>query len=224
MIGHDSWVDRLSEYVDDELAPSDRLQLEQHLLDCASCRETIDELRGVAAEASTLPLRSDTPPARDLWPGIASALPQPAPARWRVSLSLPQALAAGVLLMLVSGLGVWTYLGREMQGAANAQATAAADETVRPVTVSLEDRRYDRAVADLTKLLDAQRSRLDPKTAQVLERNLATIDRALAEAMAALAKDPSDPFLSSHVAEQRRLKLSVLRQAKNLVLASSKSE
>jgi len=221
MTGHDTWIERLSEYVDDELAPSDRLQLEQHLLDCASCRDTIEELRGVAAEASTL---DDAPPARDLWPGIASALPQPAPARWRVSLSLPQALAAGVLLMLVSGLGVWTYLGRQMQDGANAQIATAADETVRPVTVSLEDRRYDRAVADLTKLLDAQRSRLDAKTAQVLERNLATIDRALAEAMAALAKDPSDPFLSSHVAEQRRLKLSVLRQAKNLVLASTKSE
>jgi hypothetical protein len=101
---------------------------------------------------------------------------------------------------------------------------AASDDTVRPVTVNLEERRYDRAVADLTKLLDAQRSRLDPRTAEVIQRNLATIDRALAEAMAALAKDPSDPFLSEHVADQRRLKLSLLRQAKNLVLASPKSE
>lgn len=221
MTGHDSWVERLSEYVDDELAPSDRLQLEQHLLDCASCRETIDELRAVSADASTL---EDTPPSRDLWPGIAGALPQPAPARWRVSLSLPQALAAGVLLMLVSGLGVWTSLGRQSDGGANVQIAAASDDTVRPVTVNLEERRYDRAVADLTKLLDAQRSRLDPKTAEVIQRNLATIDRALAEAMAALAKDPSDPFLSEHVADQRRLKLSLLRQAKNLVLASPKSE
>lgn len=220
MTGHDSWVERLSEYVDDELAPSDRLQLEQHLLDCASCRETIDELRAVAADASTL---EDTPPSRDLWPGIAGALPQPTSGRWRVSLSLPQALAAGVLLMLVSGLGVWTYLGRQSNGGANV-GIAFLDETVRPVTVSLEERRYDRAVADLTKLLDAQRSRLDPKTAEVIQRNLATIDRALAEAMAALAKEPSDPFLSEHVADQRRLKLSLLRQANNLVLASPKSE
>jgi len=220
MTGHDSWVERLSEYVDDELAPSDRLQLEQHLLDCASCRETIDELRAVAADASTL---EDTPPSRDLWPGIAGALPQPVSARWRVSLSLPQALAAGVLLMLLSGLGVWTYLGRQSNAGANV-GIAFPDETVRPVTVSLEERRYDRAVADLTKLLDAQRSRLDPKTAEVIQRNLATIDRALAEAMAALAKEPSDPFLSEHVADQRRLKLSLLRQANKLVLASPKSE
>ena len=115
------------------------------------------------------------------------------------------------------------YLGRQSHGGANV-GIAFLDETVRPVTVSLEERRYDRAVADLTKLLDAQRSRLDPKTAEVIQRNLATIDRALAEAMAALAKDPSDPFLSEHVADQRRLKLSLLRQANNLVLASPKSE
>ena len=47
----DPWTDRLSEYVDDELAPAERLQLEQHLLDCARCREIVDELREVAAEA-----------------------------------------------------------------------------------------------------------------------------------------------------------------------------
>ena len=50
----DPWIDRLSEYVDDELEPSERLQLEQHLLDCPRCRAKM-------GKASRL-FRSQAPP------------------------------------------------------------------------------------------------------------------------------------------------------------------
>ena len=74
----DPWTDRLSEYVDDELAPAERLQLEQHLLDCARCREIVDELRdggrrGAGARGHAA--------GDDLWPAIAAALPRAAVAR-----------------------------------------------------------------------------------------------------------------------------------------------
>jgi hypothetical protein len=211
---HDAWSDKLSEYLDDDLAPGERLQLDQHLLDCARCREVLEELGAVASEARVL---EDTAPARDLWPGIVSALPRPKSTGWRLSLSLPQAIAASVLLMLVSGLGGWTWTSRQ---AAPATPVAAVTPETPPVAtpMRLEDPRYDRAVADLTLILAERRSRLNLRTVQVIERNLATIDRAIAEAIAAVKQDPADTFLTAHLVEQRRLKLALLRQAKNLPL------
>ena len=201
----DPWTDRLSEYVDDELAPAERLQLEQHLLDCARCREIVDELREVAADAKTL---EDTPPATDLWPAISAALPRASSRGWRVTLSLPQALAASVLLMAVSGLAVWTFA--ERPGSTPARSPSAlTPQRARP-------RRSASPTSGTTARWPISRNcsssggrgwiRAPPRS---IERNLATIDRAITEAMAALQQEPADTYLAAHVAEQRRRKLSL---------------
>jgi Putative zinc-finger len=217
----DPWVDRLSEYVDDDLVPAERLQLEQHLLDCARCRATVNELRDVAAAARRL---EDTPPATDLWPAVAAALPRSSSRGWRLTLSLPQALAASVLLMAVSGLTVWMSMSSRTAAVDVPVETRAAGPDAAAVATTVSDPQYDRAVADLTRLLEQRRGRLDPRTVRVIERNLATIDRAINEALAALKLEPTDAYLAAHVIEQRRRKLSLLRQAKNLVLAGAQSD
>ena len=219
----DPWVDRLSEYVDDELVPGERLQLEQHLLDCARCRATVDELRDVATAAKRL---EDTPPGHDLWPAVAAALPRTtaaAPRGWRLTLSVPQALAASVLLMAVSGLTVWMSMSGPTATELAVQSRAAEPAPAFMAT-TISDPQYDRAVADLTRLLNERRGKLDPRTVKVIERNLATIDRAINEALAALKLEPTDTYLAAHVIEQRRRKLSFLRQARNLVLAGADSD
>jgi hypothetical protein len=55
----------------------------------------------------------------------------------------------------------------------------------------------------------------------VLEESLRTIDRALARARDALARDPSDTYLNAHLAETMRRKLDLLRRAAALATASS---
>src|SRR5918995_1673144 len=109
----DQWTDRLSEYIDGELTPGERAQLEAHLPACRECRETLDELRAVVTRAANLPAR---PPAADLWPGIAprlsggradAVLPFHARATRRFTFTLPQLVAAGLALMVMSGGGVW---------------------------------------------------------------------------------------------------------------------
>jgi anti-sigma factor RsiW len=66
----DQWNDRLSEYIDDELTPAERAQLEMHLTTCRECAVTLDELREVVARAGSLTPR---PPAADLWPASAAS-------------------------------------------------------------------------------------------------------------------------------------------------------
>ncbi len=54
-----------------------------------------------------------------------------------------------------------------------------------------------------------------------MERSLTTVDRAIAEASAALDQDPGNVFLSLHLARERQRKLALLRQVQNLAERSS---
>jgi hypothetical protein len=83
------------------------------------------------------------------------------------------------------------------------------------------DPRYDQAVADLERILDAGRATLDPATVQVLDKNLAAIDRAIDECSHALAMDPASIYLNTHLANARQRKLTLLRRATALTMSRS---
>ena len=212
MAMHDEWNDRLSEYVDGELEPSERLDLETHLSGCAECRTDLASLRAVVTRAGSLP---DTPPASDLWPGVAARI-DPRPARRttlatrRFAFTLPQLVAASLALIVASGGMVW--LAR-MGGTVTDFPPVLGE--VRPANFG--DAAFDEAVADLQQTLEAGRGRLDPQTIRVLETNLEAIDRAIAQCRQALEADPSNVYLNTYLAETRRRKLELLRRATALV-------
>ena len=207
----DNWTARLSDYLDGELDAGEREAVEAHLEGCAGCRETLDELRQVVARARAV---TDAPPDADLWPGIATRIggaraPQSPVWQRRVSFTLPQAVAAGLVLVLASAIGVWTMMSRTAGGPGAAPGAAPADV----VRANLADETYDHAVGDLEQVLAEGRDRLDPRTYAVIERNLRTIDRAIAESRRALEADPGNVFLNNHLATARQRKLSLLRHA-----------
>lgn len=218
----DTWIDRLSEYLDGELTDAERAALESHLASCRECMTTLAELREVAARAAALMPR---PPADDLWPGIEprlqpganAVLPFRARPSRRLSFTLPQLAAAGIALMVVSGGGVWVlqHGGR----ATSAPPIAAIDRTPEPrvVSTALIDPRYDEAIADLEQALDAGRAQLDPATVKIIEANLAAIDKAIDESQRALSEDPANMYLNTHLADARQRKLALLRRATALV-------
>jgi hypothetical protein len=159
-----------------------------------------------------------------LWPGIEPRLDrsavvvpfQPRTAARRFSFTMPQLVAAGLALMVMSGGGVWVlqHGGR----ATDAPAVAAApreNATVAPA--SLTDPRYDEAIADLEQALQAGRADLDPGTIKILETNLDAIDKAIDQSRQALAADPANVYLNNHLADARQRKLALLRRATALV-------
>jgi anti-sigma factor RsiW len=220
----DHWTDRLSEYVDGDLSPNERRALEAHLSGCPTCAGVVADLRAVVATASEL---TDRDPAVDLWPGIAAQLPS-APGvtslsrrqrlhQRRVTFSVPQLAAAGLALVLVSSGLLWAAL-RDRGGdvspvelPAMAVAAAAAD----PATA------YGAAIADLEALLAQHRESLDTATVRVLEESLTIIDRAIAEAQAALAEDPANRYLNGHLTTTMQRKLTLLQQAVSLTTVAS---
>jgi anti-sigma factor RsiW len=219
----DRFTDRLSEYLDGEdLSTSDRADIEAHLLTCPGCRATLAELREVAAVAAAL---QDAAPARDLWNGVAARLESastvvpftPRTTR-RFSFTLPQLVAAGLALMVLSGGLVWVARLDDPRTSLPF-AVAQEDHEEAPYTPAmLTDSHYDQAVADLEKELEASRSRLDPETVRVLENNLRTIDLAIEQSRKALRADPSNVYLNGHFAQSRNRKLALLRRASALAM------
>jgi tetratricopeptide (TPR) repeat protein len=160
------------------------------------------------------------PPDADLWPGIAPRLeratvhPFTAPRLTRrFSFTMPQLVAAGLALMVMSGGGVWVlqHGGR----ATSLPQVQAADPTLVPV--ALADPRYDEAIADLEQALQAGRADLDPVTVKILESNLDAIDQAIDQSRQALAADPANVYLNNHLADARQRKLALLRRATAIV-------
>jgi len=231
----DPWAARLSDYLDGELTDTEKGALERHLDACPGCTAALAELRRVIERARRLPAQA---PQNDLWPGIAARIGADAPPtpiesgrktrRW--SFSLPQLAAACLAAAAVSGGAVWFALGHSTSPTVTSGPLA----SPQPVAVSpagpvalpagqpaSAEQKYDAAVADLQRVLEQGRGTLDTSTVRVLERNLALIDRAIADARRALAADPGNGYLNAHLARTMRRKIDLLRQAADLVAARS---
>jgi anti-sigma factor RsiW len=228
MTSDDVFTDRLSDYLDDEeLDRAERASIAAHVAACEACRTTLDELRAVRARASSL---EDIAPEANLWPGIASrlddtrrVLPFAAGQPRRFSFTLPQLVAAGLALMVLSGGMVW--MSRLDDPRTNLPPVVAQVEPPdeRALQVNFADAHYDEAIADLEKALADNRSRLDPETVRILEENLLAIDVAIAQSRKALRADPANVYLNNHFAEFRNRKLALLRRASALAMASGDS-
>jgi len=221
---HTQWTDRLSEYLDDELTPDERREVDAHLATCSECVAVLDDLKRVVARAKTVEPR---PPIEDLWPGIEQRVERVAARRF--SFTMPQALAASLAIAMISGGLVWQVVDRSAKASRSSVAAVEREASgERPVAsaerpsdtpradvanVSYADAQYDAAVTDLEKALKDGRGRLDKSTIAIVERNLQIIDQAIDQARQALEADPANSYLSSHLVEARRRKLDLLRRA-----------
>ncbi|HEX2457142.1 MAG TPA: zf-HC2 domain-containing protein [Vicinamibacterales bacterium] len=226
MATHDAFTDRLSDYLDDEdLGDAERREIASHLETCAECRATLLELRAVKQQAAAL---TDTAPDADLWAGVQQRLDLPpappvlpfrklTPQR-RFSFTLPQLVAASLALMVLSGGAVWIV---RHGGSQTELYPLAAAPVVEITPANFSDPHYDEAIADLEKALESGRDKLDPETVRVLQDNLDAIDRAIDQCRRALAADPANAYLNSHLADARNRKLALLRRVSALVDAQS---
>src|SRR5262245_47206644 len=227
-VNHGEWTDKLSDYLDDELSAGARAEVEAHLAGCGECTRVLADLKRVVARARALDPR---PPQNDLWAAVVAQIEYqtgrnvvPFGARRRITFTLPQFAAAAVLLIAVSAGLAWQVADRlrgetsapaaQVEAPATDRETAAAAKDDVPVaTVNVSDPQYDAAVADLERALKEGRGRLDANTIAIVEHNLQIIDQAIDQARQALAGDPANSYLSSHLFEARRRKLDLLRRA-----------
>ncbi len=72
---------------------------------------------------------------------------------------------------------------------------------------------YDREILKLRAIVDSGRTRLDPATVALLERNLKVIDSAIVQCRDALARDPASSFLIESLNNAYQTKVKLLRIA-----------
>jgi anti-sigma factor RsiW len=223
------FTSQLSEFLDEELPGEMQAQVASHLEACPECRATLEELRRVSARAKALAAEES---GADQWPAIAARLKRsgagaaPAQAiRHRITFSLPQLAMAASLLVLVASGATWlaVHRGRGAELANTPPVTSPSLQVSTPVQPAglAAGKDYDDAVAELRQVLEKGRTRLDSNTVVVLERSLASIDRAIAQAEQALAADPGNAYLSGHLAHTRLRKLDLLHRAATLTSARS---
>lgn len=232
-----------SHYLDGELSSEARASVEAHLQACGPCRAVVADLEALRVSAASWAATQATPehdlwpaiaarlagpratgtsgPHRDgTFQPQLEASPSSAPwYRRRWSLGVPELALAASLVAAVTGIAIYQRTAVQPAGSiAEPSPIVAEVEVVGPpeagiVPVSFADAQYDAAVHDLERVLLDQRDRLDPRTVIVLERNLRVIDDAIREARQALATDPANTLLNSHLASARRRKLDLLRRA-----------
>ena len=199
-----------------QLAESRDTRAEGHLAECAECRETLGKVRALIAAAQALP--RDIAPPPEVWTALKSRV-APTPARrasrwvrggWMFAAAAIIVLAAGMLLFAPSG----------QISKAKAVKLARMNEPPTATLVLAVDNNYAATVAELRATLESQRATLSPSTIRVLERSLATIDTAIAEAREALASDPANQALLGILSANYEHKVQLLKRATQLTSSS----
>lgn len=188
--------DLLDGYIAARLSPEESDAVARHANACVACRADLE-----AAEALATPLpeiRRDIEPPINLWPDVARRI-RPAP--WR-----RRALAVAAVLLLMAGSSALTAVLLQRR---NVPSAAQAGNAV----AQLIEAQYAPRLEALSALLDRERGTLDPATVATIERNLAVIDRAIAESREALARDPSDPDLRALFRTSQAQRIALLEQA-----------
>jgi hypothetical protein len=206
---------RLDDYVDGSLDEASFQELESHLAGCAACRARERELRALLAEAACLPRRIAPP--RDLWPGVAARIGRGGQiVAWSRGLWRPGLLAAAAAIL--GAIAGGTLLRPPPAAAPGPDPATLAVPVAAELPLELVEAEaaYTRAASDLRNALEARRDTLGPNTLRVLDQNLATIDAALDEIRAALAKDPTSAELGRMLRGAHKRKLDVLQRIARL--------
>ena len=205
-------LELLDDYIDGELSAADAERVKAHLVACAACAQAEQRLRRLLASASALP-QSIEPPA-EVWANIqarTSALSTTRTALW----SLRYPLAAAAVVLIIASSTITALLLRR-----TAPAAAPAPNAVTLVALDAAEREYVRIASELERTLNDRSNLIDPATIKTVRENLIIMDRAIADARAALEKTPGDAELSRLVSTGYKRKIGMLERTLRLSAGS----
>ena len=169
----------------------------------------------LAAAIAELP--AEIAPGRDLWPEIAATVARRRQGRQHRQRRALLALAASLLVGVVSLLVLAAMRSRterlEARGPEKLAAPATVPAALTRTVYSESEATLDGVRRTLEAEIEARQDRLPPETRALVFENLRTIDRALAEIEAALAASPGDAELARTAMTYRQRQIDLLRQA-----------
>lgn len=208
----------LNELADGTLEGRELARAEAHLAGCLTCASAVRRITSLTARARALP--REVPPPDGAWQGVREAVHaekrrgaaghSSSRRRW-----VGAAVAAAVLLVtLSSATTVW--LTRDGARQESSARSISSDPPASLAEFAAVEARYVLATEALRETLDERQEQLAPATIRTVERSLATIDMAIAEARAALVRDPANAALSRLLVSSYEQKVTLLRRASEL--------
>jgi len=204
-----------------------RARVDAHLGECRECAADVARLtalmnriddKRLSGSAATL-----APVVEGLWPEIRRQIEstkvvsldsdETAARRWRLRVD-PWVIGVAASVAAITALTVIQIVPRVVGSVAATGASAvAADSTLRFANDSVESYREeaDRLMDDL----QLQRAQLSPAAREAIDDDLKTVDLAIAELQAAVARDPRNPALRAMLASSYRQKVDVLKKIPN---------
>jgi len=228
----------ISDLLDGYLTEQDAKVVWEHLSVCDSCAATHKSLAGLVSSASELP-KSVLPPDA-LWTDLRKSLEDrkdvvlptsknvvdglgSTDAR-RVSRGMIAALAVAAMLLIALSSGITALVLRN--GATSlavrdgrpipAETTPVRPGAVLPAGFRHTENEFNRTIEELQLAVDTQRGQLSPETIRTVDRSLAVVDSAIAEARAALLADPNNQMLVDLLSASYQRKLDLLRRTSEL--------
>jgi anti-sigma factor RsiW len=231
--------DVLNDFVDGRLDRQTTTDVVAHIASCPTCSDQIEQLERLVSSAGQLP-RSVLPP-DDLWVDLRKALDarkdvvlptagetaghRPARTeRPHLSRRFIAGLAAAAVILIALSSGITALVMRHaperLAGGARIQAaplpTRPAPAAVLPASFRQTEDEYNRTIKELKDAVDTQRGRLSPETIRTVDRSLAVVDSAIAEARDALLADPNNQMLVDLLSASYQRKLDLLRRTSEL--------
>jgi anti-sigma factor RsiW len=232
----------LNDYVDGILDEQSKALVDKHIAKCSDCAMQYRELRDLLDATAQLP-RSVLPDP-DIWDGLRDSLNSRKDAVLPVAVNAQSfrldrhvatprwqsrgflAAAAIVLVLVSSGITALaiktanrgSQIARDSRPSAPDKAAAPPRvlPAVLPAGFRATEGQYSRAIEELVQAVDAQRSHLRPETVRTVDRSLAVIDSAIAEARGALVADPGNATLIDLLSATYQRKLDLLRRTSEL--------
>ena len=224
----------LNDYVDGTLDRAAMSSIDKHLSGCPECSTELASLRALMAAAGALP-RSVLPD-DDLWADLKAsidnrkgvvlpttstdALTRATGSRWQRPAWL--AAAAVVLVALSSATTVIvlrsspvTTVGQNQPDSGTTRLELGVPPTL-PASFRAAEGQYMQTIQELRDAVDAQRAHLNPETVRTVDRSLAVVDSAIAEAREALLADPNNRTLVDLLSASYQRKLDLLRRTSEL--------
>ena len=196
-------MDQLVAYADGDTASVDLVDIARHVAECASCRETVTVLATTRESLRQSSERRVLPPVRDGWTELS--------ARYARHRRRERAIRWAGVLMAASLVGVIVLSGvlerfrdpGDTAGPGTYEATRSASR--------------DETIATLSRVVVDGRSRLPSTELHAMDAVVHSIDEAIRQTQSALAADPADPLLRTHLAELHRKRVSALQDYVDLI-------
>ena len=214
----------LHDYLDGELSEPDRTALEARLRTEIPLRREHEALSRTLEALAALP--TEARPPRQPWPAIALRTGATSVGRGRVArVGVPRLVAAGVVLVAVSATATWLAV----RDGAPSRAGASPDMALASPAAAFADHpgarellaEYEASAGALAQVLEDGAQVLSPETLAAVRRAMETVDRAIDEAMSALAADPGSEELARMMMANMKRRLDLLRSVAAVVQSAA---